>query len=282
MGRGVLKPIPVTPRQQTLLSIMGEQADHSELRKERELSGEEAEEEREEIDAAKGEQEREVETTDEEEKMGLEHTREKVLESTSDKQQQKSDDEVMEADEVSSGEDVIEIEDNFDPDHPFLVRLREHLTSRHGKHRSKREANAISSAVSKYLAFAGPTLDLVNLYNVEKLDHYLKALEGQGCKASTQQAILCRVKQGLTYVHLLLDHAETLKAEKCLKLIANWLSTLGKEARWAKWIRLEDMVDNPGEEMTEIERFSHSDEINHSIQKAVNKVKKGKIIQSDF
>ena len=166
------------------------------------------------------------------------------------------------------------------PDHPFLVGLRRHLMSRHGKGRSEREAKTISSEVAKFLQFSSPTLDPSNLYNVEKLDGYLKSLEGQGKAATTQHAILCRVKQGLAYVDLSLEPEETLKAEKCRKFIANWLATLGKEARRVKRSHLEDISDKAAgaTHLSEIERFSRSNTMITSLHNAVEKAKKGKKI----
>ena len=38
-------------------------------------------------------------------------------------------------------------QDKWKPNHPFLVGLRQYLMSRHGKGRSEREVNQISSAV---------------------------------------------------------------------------------------------------------------------------------------
>ena len=54
---------------------------------------------------------------------------------------------------------------------------------------------------------------------------------------------MCRVKQGLTYVNLNLDPTDTIKAQECLTLVSNWLSTLGKEARRVKRVHLEEMSD---------------------------------------
>ena len=163
-----------------------------------------------------------------------------------------------------------------------LVELRRYLTSRHGKGRSEREANQISSAVSQFLSFAG--LDPTHLYDAKKLDSFLTHLEAQGKKTSTQHATLCRVKQGLTYVNLILDPTETIKAEKCLTLICNWLSTLGKEARRVKRVHLEEISDRSSSvSMSEIERFARSKEMMRSMQTAVNNINSKKIvIQTDL
>ena len=184
-----------------------------------------------------------------------------------------------------SREDVVEISGRFLPNHPFLVGLRQYLLSRHGKGRSEREANQISSAVSQFLSFADPAvLDPTHLYNATMLDRFLRHLETQGKKASTQHATLCRVKQCLTYVNLTLDPAETIKAEKCLTLISNWLSTLGKEARRAKRVHLEEMCDRSSSvSMSEIERFSRSEKMMCLIKTAAQKIdSKEMISQTDL
>ena len=129
--------------------------------------------------------------------------------------------------------------------------------------------------MSKFLSFAGPTLDTKKLYDVQILDKYLKMLESGGRKATTQHSILCRVKQGLTYVNLSLDPVETLKAEKCLKLNSNWLSTtLGKEARRTKRANLEDLSDKGAASMSEIERFAHSSDMKSFLHQTVKRAKK--------
>ena len=189
------------------------------------------------------------------------------------------------SDGEDSREDVVEISGRFLPNHPFLVGLRQYLLSRHGKGRSEREANQISSAVSQFLSFADPAvLDPTHLYNATMLDRFLRHLETQGKKASTQHATLCRVKQCLTYVNLTLDPAETIKAEKCLTLISNWLSTLGKEARRAKRVHLEEMCDRSSSvSMSEIERFSRSEKMMLLIKTAAQKIdSKEMISQTDL
>lgn len=77
--------------------------------------------------------------------------------------------------------DMIEISDSeseqtdmITTNHPFLVQLRDHLKSRHGKGRSERETLQISSQVAKYLKFAGSDFDPRILYDVEKLDMYME------------------------------------------------------------------------------------------------------------
>ena len=159
--------------------------------------------------------------------------------------------------------------------------LKQYLTSRHGKRRSEREANQICSAVSRYLSFASPAeLDPQNLYNIQKLDTYLRNMEVQGMKASTQHAALCRLKQGLTYVNLSLDPQETVRAEKCLTLLTNWLLTLAKEARVAKRTHLEDM-QSPS--FSKIDHFTTSEMMVQNLKSAVVKLRKGKTVtQADL
>ena len=60
--------------------------------------------------------------------------------------------------------------------HPFLVELQQHLTSRHGKSLTEREARQIVMEVARYLRFCEPNLNKYNLYNAYKLDLYLKEL----------------------------------------------------------------------------------------------------------
>ena len=111
----------------------------------------------------------------------------------------------------------------------------------------------------------------------------MKTLEDQDRKASTRHSILCRVRQGLTYVNLSLESEETLKAEKCNKLISNWLVTLGKQARRVKQIHLENLSDKADAHKSENKRFSHSDHMKSSLYKAVEKAKKGeRIPQGDL
>ena len=104
--------------------------------------------------------------------------------------------------------------------HTFLVALQQHLISHHGRGQTEREARKNSVDVAKFLNLSGP---FAKPHNPNKLDEYMKYLEKQGKKASIQHAILCRIKQGLAYVNLSLDTAETVKAEKCMKAgILTW------------------------------------------------------------
>ena len=147
--------------------------------------------------------------------------------------------------------------------------------SSHGKGLLQREAKKISAAVSKFLIFSGPVLDPKHLYDAKKLDSFLWSLEVQGKKPTTQHAKLCRVKQGLTYVNLSLDPAETVNAEKCVTIISNWITTLGKEARRLKRVHLEELSDKGSTFMTEIERFAKSEQMTRSLTKIVERITKG-------
>ena len=307
-GKGALKPTRRAPTQPTILSILVQEKSGEEDESQQEREDERDEDE----DAVMGGVEEEfnecgrvnIEETKEssdEEDVVMAGTEEGATESgrMNSEQIEESSDELEEdvvlagteeevkefgfantkEGEVRSGEEgVVEMSAHILPDHTFLVGLRRHLMSRHGKGRSEREAKQISSDVAKFLYFSSPTLDPSNLYNVKKLDNYLKYLEGQDRAASTQHAILCRIKQGLAYVNLSLGSEETLKAEKCSKLIANWLATLGKEARRVKRIHLEDISDKADTRMSEIERFSMNKAMATSLYNAVEKAKKGKKI----
>ena len=311
-GRGALKPTPRAPTQRTLPSILGSYKDKSgkegKGQEEREneagddvamagLEEEAAEcshvniEEGEEGIADVGTEDDENREVGEEESDKADlvmtgadewsldrpfHDVEEVEQSISDVE---AADEVREVGEEESDEgDLVDMSYECALDHPFLVDLRQHLSSRHGKGRSEREARQIAVEVAKFLKFAGPLPNPQNLYNPKKLDEYLKQLENQGKKATTQHGILCRVKQGLAYVNLSLDPTETLKAEKCLKLISNWISTLGKEARRAKRVHLEDMADKGPASMTAIDEFCSSPEMRRALSSAVEKSKNGERI----
>ena len=66
----------------------------------------------------------------------------------------------------------------FPKDHPFLVKLRDYLESRHGKGRSKSEANQISAEVSRYLHFSQPAqLNQLLLIDPEAMNRYLTSIE---------------------------------------------------------------------------------------------------------
>ena len=252
-GRGTLKPNPVSQKQPTILAVLGkEEVEQHQMNEEQEDESEKEQEDDQHTDEGEKQDEGSAQEQQEPESLDIRNG------DFTEEVDKSGGEDVGEVEEINSGDDLIEVSRKFSPDHPFLVGLRQHLTSRHGKGRTEREAHQISSEVSKFLSFPGPTLDPKKLYDVQILDKYLKMLESGGRKATTQHSILCRVKQGLTYVNLSLDPVETLKAEKCLKLISNWLSTLGKEARRTKRANLEDLSDRGVASMREIERCAHS------------------------
>lgn len=285
-GRGSIKPTPATPKQPTLLHLMRE----SEVVQERDDDVLEVEEAK---DRHEIEQEAEKDVQGIEESEGEEEVQVEASGGEADEEVQvqasggEADDEEVEVvesgDEERDVSDVVELGGRFPSDHPFLVGLRQHLVSRHGKGRSEREAVQISHAVSEFLFSSGPVLDVAHLYDAKKLDKFLSSLEAQNKKPSTQHAKLCRIKQGLMYVHLSLDPAKTVQAEKCLTLIGNWLSTLGKEARKMKRAHLEDMSDRGSASMTEIERFTRSTEMANSLRTLVQRTKAGeRVAQGDL
>ena len=116
------------------------------------------------------------------------------------------------------------------------------LTSKHGRGKSEREARQIPNTVSAYLFFAdNADLNPRHLADALKMNSYLDHLQESGKSATSQHATLCRLKQGLSFHTLSLKSVDVPRAERCLTLISNWLSALGKEARRAKRDHLEDM-----------------------------------------
>ena len=182
-------------------------------------------------------------------------------------------DEEVDALVSSDSEDDVEIVEPFAADHPFLADFKHYLMSRHGRSRSDREAKQIVTACARYLAYAGPVLDKTHLYDPTKLDTYLRSLNDQGKKASTQHSTLCRIQQGLKYVLLSLDPAATIEAQKCQSLVSNWLSTLGKEVRKEKRVHLEEMSDRGRAALSEIDMFARCPAMIKAMQSAVAKVK---------
>ena len=88
----------------------------------------------------------------------------------------------------------------FLQDHPFLVKLRDYRTTRHGKGRSKGEAAQISAEVTRYLFFAQQsTLDQHLLLDTEAMNAYLKEIECAGMTPSTKRAKLNRLHSGMDF-----------------------------------------------------------------------------------
>lgn len=116
---------------------------------------------------------------------------------------------------------------SFPNDHPFLVNLRKYLQSRHGRNCSEREAHQISD-VSKYLHFAcskTPKKEL--LLNCSKVSEYLRLLEPE-VKASTQNAKLNRIRQGIKYLALGLDSDGLMDVQRIEALIKKLVCRAGK------------------------------------------------------
>ena len=91
----------------------------------------------------------------------------------------------------------------FPQDHPFLVQLRDYLTSRHGKGRSKSEAAQISAEVSRYLFSAQPaSLDQHLLLNAEAINTYLTTIERAGLTPSTERAKLNHLRSTIDFISL--------------------------------------------------------------------------------
>ena len=271
-----------------------------------EETGDEGELEREEITGGKGQEETDDEgELEREERAGgkgqearareleaeieqQEINEEGELERTGGKGQEETEEEgelereaAREEEMAEEGEqNVLEIGGAFLPDHPFLVKLRQYLTSRHGRGCSEGEAKVITSAVSKYLSFAGPTLESANLYNINHLDEYLKAMEVQKRKPGTQYSFLCRLKQALAYVDITLDSVESLKAAKSMTVINNWIKRVGKEMRKHRRNRLEDMSEAGREQsMGDIHHFATSDEMQLELQRVIEKIQRGQNVQ---
>ena len=139
------------------------------------------------------------------------------------------------------------------------------------------EAQQITRVVAHYLSFAGPKIDPRNLYNAVQLNAYLQSIEADESKPTTMHARLCRLKQGLTYLNFSLDPTETVKATKCLGLIANWSATLGKQAREAKRTMLEDMPTAP---MTDIDAFAGSATMRAILDNTVASIKRKETVNS--
>ena len=189
---------------------------------------------------------------------------------------------VEDYEEGSSGDDVVEIVETVSSDDSFIVDLKRHLTSRHAKKRSEKEACQIASTVLKFMSFSGSGVDPSRLYHTELLDTYLSHLEAEGKKATTQHATLCRLRQVLMFINLSLSPTDTNKAEKCLQLISNWLSNLGKEAKRVKRIRLEDLSDRGVAKIGSIERFAQSEAMRQLLTKTIENIKRDDVRQTEL
>ena len=169
-----------------------------------------------------------------------------------------------------------ETRDAVDLTHPFLLRLKGHLISRHGRGRSPKEARLIVLTVARYLLSCGPQINPQFLYNTNTIDNYLSELESSGKSATSQHATLCRLRQGIHYVSMGLTLAEdSMMAEKCLKVVSNWVATLGKRARADKRVTLEDMSERPSPQLHNITSFARNQQMATLLHSTIEKVTKG-------
>ena len=75
--------------------------------------------------------------------------------------------------------------ETVDLTHPFLVRLKGHLTSHHGRGRSAKEARLIVITVAKYLLSCSPRINPNFLYDTNTMDNYLSQFEATGKSATS-------------------------------------------------------------------------------------------------
>ena len=75
------------------------------------------------------------------------------------------------------------------------------------------------------------------------------------------------------YVNLNLDATETVKAEKCLSRVSNWITSIGKEARRTKIVGLEKMADQGLALMGGIDEFCTSAVMMSMLDRAVKQSK---------
>ena len=134
--------------------------------------------------------------------------------------------------------------EHFPKDHPFLVKLRDYLESRHGKGRSKSEANQISAEVSCYLHFSQPAqLNQLLLIDPEAMNRYLTSIEQAGLTSSMEKAKLNRLRSAIDYVALEVSAIDMPQVEKIRGIL---ISVLGREADKRSRIALEEASENPG------------------------------------
>lgn len=140
---------------------------------------------------------------------------------------------------------VVGEKSEFPEDHPFLLQLRNHLTSRHGKSRSTKEAKQVSREVSRYLYFANATeLRKELLLEPNTMDRYLQMVQSR-VGPSTQNSKLCRLRQGITFLSLRLDARDLPNATRMEVLMKAWCSSIGKEARKQNRNKLEEKSEEP-------------------------------------
>lgn len=149
----------------------------------------------------------------------------------------------------------------------FLENLHFHVTSRHGKSRSKEEAGAICTEVVKCLKFQNAQPQPEDLLDPNRLHSYLSSLECE-VSAATQVAKLNRIRTGIEYLQVLGK-----PQDKIFTLIKNWSASLNKQAKKKNSEQLEDLSENPpGFEDTD--EFVESPALSRIFDKAVSAAKK--------
>ena len=167
----------------------------------------------------------------------------------------------------------------FPKDHPFLVKLRDYLTSRHGKGRSPSEAAQISAEVSRYLFFSEKKkLDKNLLLNAEVMNAYLREVERSGLTPSTERAKLNRLRSSIEFLCLGLDTEHLPQVAKIKQILSNWISVLGKEAKIRNRIALEEASENPVS-LDNVDEFVKLRPMKELIQRLFVKAEKEEVVQ---
>ena len=168
----------------------------------------------------------------------------------------------------------------FPKDHPFLVKLRDYLTSRHGKGRSAGEAAQISAEVSRYLFYSKKsTLDENLLLNAEIMNSYMKEVENSGLTPSTERAKLNRLRSGIEFICLGLDTALLPQVANIKQILSNWISDLGKEANVRNRIALEEASEKPVS-LDNVDEFINLRPMKELVQRLFVKAEKEEVVQS--
>lgn len=139
---------------------------------------------------------------------------EEVLGQESEEEEVQREDLANEGDDSVTTEEEDAVVDCFCSDEEFLVKLKQHLTSIHGRKRIEKEAKQICQEVNRYLIFAHPeALDHHQLLDGSRMDAYLTSLEAS-VRPSTVSAKVCRLRQGLEFLSLSLEPTDHQKAQQ--------------------------------------------------------------------
>ena len=136
------------------------------------------------------------------------------------------------------------------PTHPldskFLSDLRDYITSKHGRSRSKSEAQQICLETGRFLYHSNSSsIDEMALVDAGALDAYLTALERHGASSSTLSAKVARLRVALEFLSLKIDSQFLPEVDRMKTFLKNWGSVYGKEARRLNRERLEDLSETP-------------------------------------